>query len=98
MFEGDSSEMIWVDEEKIKNLDLETRKLYDDFCVIKAGKYGCPENFNSLTVSWYLNESKDNPNVRCARDYDFVALKNIRKGEELLINYSDYSDYPDGQV
>ena len=69
-------------------------KLYDDFCIIKGNKYGCPINFNSLTVGWYLNESKENPNVRATNDYDFIAIRDIKKGEELTVDYSTFSDYP----
>jgi hypothetical protein len=95
IFEGDTTEMVWIDKSEIVTLEPEIRRLCDDFCVIKGKSYGCPENFNSLTIGWYLNESKDNPNVRCTNDYDFVAIHDIKKGEELLANYSEYSDYPD---
>ncbi len=71
IFEGDTSKMVWIDKSEIVNLEPEIKKLYDDFCVIKGNKYGCPENFNSLTIGWYLNESTVNPNVRCTEDYDF---------------------------
>jgi hypothetical protein len=83
--------MIWLDRSVVKKLTPEIKKLYNDFCVIKGNKYGCPDNFNNLTVAWYLNDSKK-PNVRFDREYDFFALKNIKKGEELTINYSSYND------
>jgi hypothetical protein len=96
IFGNDDSKMFWVDKADIKNIDPELKKLYDDFSVIKKnGKYGCPKNFNMLTVGWYINESKENPNVLCIYDYDFVALKDIKKGEELTVDYSTYSEYPD---
>ena len=94
IFSNDECEMVWVDEADIGNIDSELKRLYDDFCVIKNGKYGCPKNFNMLTVGRYLNESKDNPNVLCTDDYDFIALRNIKKGEEITIDYSKYSEYP----
>jgi uncharacterized protein len=94
IFSNDDSEMVWVDEADIRNISSELKKLYDDFCVIKNGKYGCPKNFNMLTVGWYLNKSKENPNVRCTNDYDFIALRDIKKGEELTVDYSTYSESP----
>ena len=97
VFGSDNSEMVWLSKGDIKNVDPEVKKLYDDFCVIKGDEYGCPENFNGLTISWYINESKGNPNVQCTKDYDFISLRDIKKGEELLINYADYSDYPDSK-
>jgi len=95
IFETDKTKVIWVDKKTFKNVEPEIRKLYDDLCIIKGDRYGCPENFNSLTVGWYLNESMDNPNVEYAADYDFIASRNIKKGEELLVDYSKYSDYPE---
>ena len=95
VFEGDNSKIVWINKSEFLNIEPEIRKLYDDFCVIKSDKYGCPENFNSLTVGWYLNESKDNPNVCCTENYEFITTRDIKKGEELLANYSEYSDDPD---
>lgn len=95
IFKGDETELIWIDKKEINNAEPEIRKLYDDFCIIKGDRYGCPENFNSLTVGWYINESKDSPNVEFNAEYeDFIALRNIKQGEELLVDYSKYSDYP----
>jgi len=45
-----------------------------------------------LTVGWCINESKNNPNVRCTDNYDFVASGDIKKGEELFSDYSTYSE------
>jgi hypothetical protein len=94
IFRNDDSEMVWVDEGAIGELDPEIKRLYGDFCVLKNGRYGCPKNFNMLTVGWYINESKDNPNVRCTPEYDFAALREIKKGEELLVDYRTYSESP----
>jgi hypothetical protein len=81
LFEDDSNEMAWVSvaERKLRGLPKDLKHLYRDFAVIKNGQYGCPPNFNRLTVAWYLNESKP-PNVRCDDQYDFYAARDIRKG------------------
>jgi hypothetical protein len=94
IFGNDNSRVIWIDANSIRDIDPELKKIYDDFCIIKKDKYGCPKNFNMLTIGWYLNESKDNPNVMCTADYDFIAIKDIKKGEELLVDYSTYNEYP----
>lgn len=94
VFSGDNGEMIWIDKSEIKNADPEIQKLCEDFCVIKNGKYGCPKNFNSLTIGWCLNESKKNPNMRCDKNYDLYSVRDIKKGEELTVDYSTYNDYP----
>jgi len=91
LFFDDVDEMVWVEQGKVKRLPKEVRRLYEDFSVLKEGRFGCPRNFNRLTMSWYLNES-DRPNVRCVEGYDFEALTNIKQGEELTVDYSTYSD------
>jgi len=80
----------------LNDLPKEIRRLYDDFCIIKdrGEMYGCPENFNLMTVAWYLNHSK-NPNVGCDKDYIFSALKDIKKGEELTADYNTYNEFAD---
>ena len=55
----------------------------------RTGDTGCPSNFNRLTMSWYLNESK-NPNVRCDKSYNFWTLRNVKAGEELTVDYLSY--------
>ena len=62
--------------------------------MIEGNKYYCPDNFNNLNVGWYLNESKENPNVRCDDNYDFYALRDIKKDEELTVDYATFSEYP----
>ncbi len=92
IFKGDKSEMdTCINKSDVENFDEEIKKLYVDFCVLKGDKYICPDSFNNLTVGWYLNHSK-NPNVRCDENYEFFALRDIKKGEELTVDYSTYSD------
>ena len=103
LFHGDNEEMLWVDESTAKSAcqnNPEIRLLYRNFPVYKKdrdgkeGKFGCPKNFNRLTVSWYINEPKRDgqPNVRCDENYDFYASENIKAGDELTVDYSKYSD------
>ena len=94
IFNGDNSKMVWVDKSVIDKQDEEIIKLYDDFCIIKGNKYYCIDSFNNLNVGWYLNESKDDPNVGCDDNYEFYALRDIKKGEELTMDYSSFCEYP----
>lgn len=71
------------------------RKLYDDFCVIKGDTYWCPDNFNNMNTSYYLNEDKISPNMACDDNDEFYALRDIAAGEELTVDYETYSDYPE---
>jgi len=92
IFPYDNSKMVWVDKTDIEDQEAEVRKMYDDFCIIKGNKYYCPDNFNNLNVGWYLNESKENPNVGCDEKYDFFAIRDIKKNDELTVDYSTFSD------
>ena len=100
IFGDDQSEMVWLKGSEIEGKSGEIRKLYDDFCVIKNGKYGCPRGFNNLTVSWYINEPSggQESNVVCCHEYDFVAARDIQAGEELTVDYSTYSEKQDSNV
>lgn len=89
LFSHDLDELLWVKKDGLKKLPNEVRKLYEDFAVFKDNRYGCPGNFNRLTMSWYLNDSK-RPNVRCDSSYDFWTLRQIKAGEELTADYSSY--------
>lgn len=92
VFGGDDSGMRWIEEKEVARLPKEIKRLYTDFGVLKDGRYGCPQSFNQLTPAWYLNDSKTAPNVRCDDHYDFIALRDIKEGEELKADYSTYSD------
>jgi hypothetical protein len=59
LFEGDNEEMLWVDAAHIPKHPSEIRKLYEDFAVIKNGRYGCPPTFNRLTVAWYRGGNRE---------------------------------------
>jgi hypothetical protein len=104
LFCGDNEEMLWIDESMVKTACQKNpaiRLFYRDFPIYKKGrdgkdgKFGCPRNFNRLTISWYINKPKrgKQPNVYCKEEtYDFFALKNIKGGDELTVDYSKYSD------
>ena len=91
IFQGDNDDLIWVSRNKISKLPSEIKKLNIDFAIFKDGQFGCPVSFNLLTPAWYLNHSK-RPNVGCDSKYNFFALRNIKKGEELTVDYDTYSE------
>ncbi len=97
IFHGDDEDMVWVNKPNLRSLPREIRRLYEDFAVIKENGtlFGCPKNFNVLTVGWYLNCSR-NPNVGCDidRGYEFYALRDIKRNEELTVDYKTFSELP----
>jgi FRG domain-containing protein/SET domain-containing protein len=92
VFAGENEEILWTKKESLPS-GRALRRLYNDFCIIKDDLYGSPTSFNRLTPAWFLNDSKK-PNTRCNENYDFVASRNIRTGEELTVDYSTFSGYP----
>ena len=92
LFKGDEdSKTVIVNASDIKLLPASIKKLYEDFCPLNDEKYECPENFNQLTISWYLNSSKE-PNVECRNNLLFYAARDIKSGEELTVDYDTYSE------
>jgi hypothetical protein len=91
LFTGDIDEMRWIDTEMLGRLPKDIQRLYEDFGVLKDGRWGCPTSFNRLTPAWYLNESKA-PNVVCDEHLNFIAKADIGLNEELTVDYSTYSE------
>ena len=86
-----------IPKNNLKNVDMEVIKMIDDFLYKEDDEsYYIPYlGLNSLDVSFYLNHSH-NPNIRIIKSYKhdtlvFKTNKKIKKGEELFINYEDYS-------
>lgn len=73
----------------------EIKKLVFDFIIPdKYGAYYLPsDGFNSMDISFYLNHS-DNPNLiktdHGCEYYGFKTIRDIKKGEELIIDYENY--------
>ncbi len=55
------------------------------YCVRKRGMYIAPLDFARMAVGWYLNNSTK-PNAY-HRNYRYCALRDIKKGEEITIDY-----------
>lgn len=78
-------------EKRIKIKDVKKNKklhwMCERYCVEEEKYYLCPTSFHKMHYLWFLNHSKK-PNLvkgnRC-----FVANKNIKKGGELLVDYSN---------
>lgn len=86
--------VLWVKEKELRQLPGEIRRLYADYCIVKekGSLPGCPQSFNEMTVSWYLNHSAK-PNVGCDRNVRVYTLRKVKVGEELTVDYGTYSDF-----
>ena len=94
LFPDDELEIVWQDKTDFKKLPAAIKHLYNDFCIIKnkGQSYGCPKNFNQITISWFLNHSKT-PNVEIDKEFRFFAKRNIKKGEELTVDYLTFNEW-----
>lgn len=93
IFSSDKSEWIPVTREEVENLPAHSRFLVENYCLYDDDHYFVPEyGFKMADLVIFLNHS-DQPNIASVNDgEDFIALRDISAGEELLINYGDIVD------
>jgi len=62
------------------------------YCVKVEGGYHCPLSFQRMSIGWFTNHS-ETPNARCEPDlnWNYVAIRDIAEGEEILIDYGALS-------
>ena len=81
----------------LKPENYTSRKLKDEdrpeafkmYCVKKEHEdfYRCPSDFSRMEMIWFLNNS-DKPNAEISReDWMYYALRDMKEGEEILIDY-----------
>lgn len=64
----------------------------EDMCINRGGYLHFPRpGMNALPPVFYINHSKT-PNVGADKEDYFFALREIKAGEELLIDYESYND------
>ena len=66
------------------------------FCIYVDDEHcNVPRMFNRMSIVWYLNHS-DAPNAKANPDDDwYYATRDIRAGEEVLIDYNNLSEPED---
>lgn len=68
---------------KYKELDKITKNKVDNFTMQTEEGFYLPPDFNYLSVPWNMNHSC-NYNVGFDKEGNFVTVKNIKAGEDLL--------------
>lgn len=58
--------------------------LNDEECI-------CPERFDRMEIGWYINHSHQ-PNILKDADKHLVALRDIKQGEEIVIDYNSLNE------
>jgi len=80
-------EVVFIHRRDFKKLDPITRQKIKRFCILdEDGEYCVPADLNNMGTSWYFNHSCD-PNVGFDRRGSFIAARNIKKDEELFLDY-----------
>lgn len=70
-----------------KKLDPVTRDKIKNFCVLdEDDEYVVPADLNNMGSSWYFNHSCA-PNVAYDQAGNFIAARNIKRNEELFLDY-----------
>jgi hypothetical protein len=61
-------------------------EVFQDYCMSRGEQLVCPEDFGQMPVGWYLNHSKEGNAEH--KDFNWYASKDIKAGDEVLINYN----------
>jgi SET domain-containing protein len=83
LFEDDDFRFIQTSQVKKTGLPV---KLIRKYSISFPDGYSSPKNFHRMSIGWYLNHS-ENANVYHNSDYDYFAIRDIKKDEEITIDY-----------
>ena len=86
-------EYITINKARVDKLPSHSRHLIETYCMFDADNYFVPEDgFKKMDLVSFLNHS-DKPNVISINEGEFFeAIKDIEKGEELVVDYGEIVD------
>ena len=90
---NDQEQWISVSKTEVENLPAHAKALIENYCLYDAENYFVPDyGFKKMDLVNFLNHS-DTPNVISINDGEFFeAIRNIKQGEELFIDYGEIVD------
>ena len=93
IFSKDSGEWIQVSKAEVEALPLHSKNIVETHCLFDKDHYYLPDyGFKKLDIVIFLNHS-EYPNIVSVNDgVYFEAIRDIRCGEELLIDYGTIVD------
>lgn len=95
MFSKPKSSDNWIklSKEEVEALPLHARLMVENYCLYDEDHYFVPDyGFKKIDLSLFLNHSAT-PNILSINDGEyFEALRDIKIGEELLIDYGTIVD------
>ena len=79
---------ITISKTEVENLPEHAKALIENYCLYDADNYFVPDyGFKKMDLVNFLNHS-DEPNIISINDGEFFeAIKDIKQGEELVIDY-----------
>lgn len=69
----------------------EVPEFFQQYCLEREGFLYCPADFGAMPVGWYLNHSTT-PNADHDAEYKYHALRDIKAGEEITIDYNSLEE------
>jgi SET domain-containing protein len=95
MFSKPDQNDMWItiSRKEVESLPDHARLLIENYCLFDEEKYYVPDyGFKKIDISLFLNHS-DTPNVISIQDGDyFETTREIKIGEELVIDYGEIVD------
>lgn len=93
MFSRGIGEWISIPKKEVDELPAHSKALVENFCLFDEENYFIPDyGFKLMDLAVYLNHS-ESPNIISINDgEEFEAIREIKEGEELLINYGEIVD------
>ncbi len=84
---------ITIPKKEIEALTAHAQYLVGNYCLYDDENYFLPSHgFKKIDLSLFINHSEE-PNIISINDGDyFEAIRDIKTGEELLLNYGDIVD------
>jgi len=94
IFSNDTSEWIRIPKKEIAALPPHSKAVVENFCLYDEENYFVPEyGFKMVDLVIFLNHA-DEPNIRSIDEgADFEALRDIKAGEELFIDYAEIVEH-----
>ena len=90
---NDAEQWISVSKTEVESLPAHAKALIENYCLYDEENYFVPDyGFKKMDLVNFLNHS-DTPNIISINDGEFFeAIRDIKKGEELVIDYGEIVD------
>jgi SET domain-containing protein len=90
---NDTESWISISKAEVEKLPAHAKALVENYCLYDDANYFVPDyGFKKMDLVNYLNHS-DNPNIISINDGEFFeAIRDIKRGEELFIDYGEIVD------